>query len=60
MSDKTELIDAEYASLPAGNGHAPTITCMCRWLGVSKSGFYGVEVTPGKRNDEKAGKAQAG
>ena len=40
VSDKYELIDAEYASLPAGNGHAPTITCMCRWLGVSKSGFY--------------------
>ena len=40
MSDKYELIDAEYANAPAGNGHAPTITCMCRWLGVSKSGFY--------------------
>ena len=40
MSGKYELIDAEYANAPAGNGHAPTITCMCRWLGVSKSGFY--------------------
>jgi hypothetical protein len=40
VSDKYELIDAEYANAPAGNGHAPTITCMCRWLGVSKSGFY--------------------
>ena len=40
MSDKYELIDAEYANAPAGNGHAPTITCMCRWLGVAKSGFY--------------------
>jgi transposase InsO family protein len=35
-----EFIDAEYATTPAGNGTAPTITCMCRWLGVSKSGFY--------------------
>ena len=26
MSGKYELIDAEYASAPAGNGHAPTIT----------------------------------
>ena len=40
MSDMYEFIDAEYAGPPAGNGHAPTITCMCRWLGVSKSGFY--------------------
>ena len=39
MSRKYEFIDAEYASRP-GNGLAPTITCMCRWLGVSKSGFY--------------------
>ena len=27
MSDKYELIDAEYANAPAGNGHAPAITC---------------------------------
>jgi hypothetical protein len=40
VSDQYELIDAEYAGTPAGNGQAPTITCMCRWLGVSKSGFY--------------------
>lgn len=36
MSDVYEFIDAEYATCPA----APAITCMCRWLGVSKSGFY--------------------
>jgi putative transposase len=40
VSSKYEFIDAEYAATPAGNGPAPTITCMCRWLGVSKSGFY--------------------
>ncbi len=40
MSGKYEFIDAEYAATPAGNGAAPTIMCMCRWLGVSKSGFY--------------------
>jgi putative transposase len=40
VSQKYEFIDAEYADTPAGSGHAPTITCMCRWLGVSKSGFY--------------------
>jgi putative transposase len=41
VSDRYEFIDAEYADnsrLPRGT--APTITCMCRWLGVSKSGFY--------------------
>ena len=39
MTRKYEFIDAEYAVPPAG-GNAPTITCMCKWLGVSKSGFY--------------------
>ena len=41
MTGRYEFIDAEYAegnARPAGG--APTITCMCRWLGVSKSGFY--------------------
>src|SRR5207245_10791495 len=40
VSDQYEFIDGEYAGTPAGNGQTPTITCMCRWLGVSKSGFY--------------------
>ena len=40
MSEKYEFIDAQYAKPSAGGGNAPTITCMCRWLGVSKSGFY--------------------
>jgi len=41
VSDRYEFIDAEYADESAeGGGNAPTITCMCRWLGVSKSGFY--------------------
>ena len=40
MSDRYEFIDAEYADVPADGGPAPTITCMCKWLGVSKSGFY--------------------
>jgi putative transposase len=35
-----EFIDAECADPPAGGRHAPSIMCMCRWLGVSKSGFY--------------------
>jgi transposase InsO family protein len=36
VSDVYEFIDAQYATSPA----APAIACMCRWLGVSKSGFY--------------------
>jgi len=36
VSDVYAFIDAEYATSPA----APAITLMCRWLGVSKSGFY--------------------
>jgi putative transposase len=31
-----EFIDAQYATSPA----APAIACMCRWLEVSKSGYY--------------------
>jgi transposase InsO family protein len=35
-----EFIDAERADPPGGGRHAPDVMCMCRWLGVSKSGFY--------------------
>jgi putative transposase len=40
VSEKYEFIGAQYADTPADGGDAPTITCMCRWLGVSKSGYY--------------------
>jgi putative transposase len=40
VSDMYEFIDAECADTPASGRHAPAIMCMCRWLGVSKSGFY--------------------
>jgi len=41
VSEKYEFIDAEYADRPARPaGRAPTITSMCKWLGVSKSGYY--------------------
>lgn len=36
MSEVYEFIDAQYATSRA----APAIACMCRWLGVSKSGYY--------------------
>jgi len=41
VSQKYEFIDAEYAdaSVRAAD-NAPAIMQVCRWLGVSKSGFY--------------------
>ncbi len=36
MTDVYEFIDAEYATCKT----APTVTRMCAWLEVSKSGFY--------------------
>jgi len=41
VSSKYEFIDAEYAAASAqAADNAPAIVQMCRWLGVSKSGFY--------------------
>ena len=41
MSDKYTLIAAEYAAnIAAPAADAPTLTKMCLWIGVSKSGFY--------------------
>jgi putative transposase len=41
VSQKYEFIDAEYADASAhAADNAPAIVQMCRWLGVSKSGFY--------------------
>jgi putative transposase len=41
VSERYEFIDAEYADASAcAAGNAPAIVQMCRWLGVSKSGFY--------------------
>jgi putative transposase len=36
VSDMYKFIDAQYATSPA----APAIACMCRWLEVSRSGYY--------------------
>jgi transposase InsO family protein len=40
VSDKYAFIDEEYATAATDTACAPSITCMCQWLWVSKSGFY--------------------
>lgn len=41
MSSKYEFIDAQYAAGKSDTStNAPAITAMCKWLGVSKSGFF--------------------
>jgi putative transposase len=41
VSERYEFIDVEYATVPAEEaGDAPAIVQVCRWLGVSKSGYY--------------------
>ncbi|MGO9783089.1 MAG: IS3 family transposase [Streptosporangiaceae bacterium] len=39
VTDKYKFIDAEYDAATAA-GTAPTIMQMCRWIDVSKSGYY--------------------
>ena len=40
MSEKYAFADAEFATLAGEEACAPTVTQMCEWLGVSKSGYY--------------------
>ena len=41
MTEKFEFIDAEYAAYQeSGDKHVPSIVKMCRWMEVSRSGFY--------------------
>lgn len=40
MSEKYAFIGAEYAAVARDEACAPTITQMCAWLGVSRSGYY--------------------
>jgi transposase InsO family protein len=40
VSEKYAFIDAGYATVAADTAAAPTVTRMCQWLRVSKSGFY--------------------
>jgi putative transposase len=41
VTDKFEFIDAEYAAYrEPGDIHVPSVVKMCRWMEVSRSGFY--------------------
>ena len=41
MTEKFEFIDAEYAAYQESDEeHVPSIVKMCRWMEVSRSGFY--------------------
>jgi putative transposase len=40
VSERYEFIDAEHAAVAAETAPAPTVTQMCTWLEVSRSGFY--------------------
>ena len=41
MTEKFEFIGAEYAAYRvSGDMHVPSIVKMCRWMEVSRSGFY--------------------
>jgi putative transposase len=40
VTDKFEFIDAEYDAATTEADAAPAIIQMCKWLGISKSGYY--------------------
>jgi hypothetical protein len=41
VSDKFEFIDVEYAAYQESDEqYVPSIVKMCRWMEVSRSGFY--------------------
>ena len=46
MSEKYEFIDASCAARAGEKACAPTVTQMCAWLEVSKSGFYDWQTRP--------------
>jgi putative transposase len=41
VTEKFEFIDAEYAAYrESADMHVPSVVMMCRWMVVSRSGFY--------------------
>jgi len=56
VSEKYEFIEAEHATVAGDTACAPTLTQMCGWLRVSRSGFYEWKSRPqsaaARRRDE--------
>jgi putative transposase len=54
VKDKYEFIDAEYAAAAADTATtAPTVSQMCEWLRVSKSGYYEWRSNPGSATSKR-------
>jgi HTH-like domain len=54
VRDKYEFIDAEYAAAAADTATtAPTVSQMCEWLRVSKSGYYEWRGNPGSATSKR-------
>jgi hypothetical protein len=55
VTEKSEFIDAEYAMyLESGERYVPSVVKTCRWMEVSRSGFYDSRNAPGIGDGEKA------
>src|ERR1700739_708853 len=52
VSEKYAFIDAEYATA-LQQDEAPTVTQMCEWLGVSKSGYYDWRKRPESETEKR-------
>ena len=56
MSEKYAFVEAEHATVAGETACAPTVTQMCGWLKVSRSGFYEWRSRP----DSAAAKRRSG
>jgi len=52
VSEKYAFIDAEYATAPQQD-EAPTVTQMCEWLSISKSGYYDWRTRPESETEKR-------
>jgi putative transposase len=56
VTEKFEFIDAEYAVYQESDDkHVPSIVKMCRWMEVSRSGFYGWRNSPESATAKRRG-----
>src|ERR1035441_6008220 len=56
VTEKFEFIDAEYAAYQESDDmYVPSIVKMCRWMEVSRSGFYGWRNAPESATAKRRG-----